>query len=200
MTEETSTDRPQSGGSVSPWAGRTLILVATELEAQAFAEHHPVVIVGVGKVNAATATARACVEHRPSMIVNIGTAGALHDDHHVGPFEIGTVIQHDIDGDSIHRLIGHHPSPPIPLAGDGPTLATGDRFIADATERTRLADRAHYVDMEGYAVAAAAQAHGVPVRLIKIVSDTADDDAHRSWSDAVAGASRVLAAWLDDNL
>ena len=174
--------------------------MATELEAQAFTAHHPVVIVGVGKVNAATATAQACRDHDPAMVINVGKVGALHDDHDHEPFEVGVVVQNDMDGDAIEGLIGAHPSPPIELADQGPTLATGDRFIADATERASLADRAHYVDMEGYAVAAAARAHGVPVRLIKTVSDSADERAHGSWNEAVADASHRLAAWLDEHV
>src|SRR3712207_8189119 len=45
-----------------------------------------------------------------------------------------------------------------------------------------LAQRAHLVDMEGYAVAYAASELGVPVRLVKHVSDNADDSA-LAWVD-----------------
>ena len=43
--------------------------------------------------------------------------------------------------------------------------------------RDRLAERADLVDMEGYAVAFACRRLGVPVRLVKHVSDRADDSA-----------------------
>jgi len=49
--------------------------------------------------------------------------------------------------------------------------------------------------MEGYAVAAVAQAVGVPVRLVKIVSDDGTEQAARSWSDSMADCAEKLAAW-----
>ena len=57
----------------------------------------------------------------------------------------------------------------------------------------RLADLA---DMEGYAVAAVAKAVGVPVRLVKQVSDDGTEQAARSWSDSMAACADELAAWV----
>jgi adenosylhomocysteine nucleosidase len=50
--------------------------------------------------------------------------------------------------------------------------------------------------MEGYAIAAAAAAFGVPIRMVKHVSDMADGEAVRSWTSTVDECSRALAAWL----
>jgi len=44
-------------------------------------------------------------------------------------------------------------------------------------------------------VAAAAQAVGVPVRLVKIVSDDGKEQAARSWSDSIADCAEQLAGW-----
>jgi adenosylhomocysteine nucleosidase len=135
-------------------------------------------------------------------VLNVGTAGALR----VGQVaagvvhEIGTVIQHDLNGRAVAELIGHDPAPPIVLADAGPVLATGDRFISSPEKRDALAAQADLVDMEGYAVAAAALRLGVPVRLAKTISDDAGHDAAASWSDALAAASELLARWLDDVL
>jgi adenosylhomocysteine nucleosidase len=49
--------------------------------------------------------------------------------------------------------------------------------------------------MEGYAVAFACQALGVPVRLVKHVSDNADAAA-MDWPALVDASARVLGDWL----
>ena len=63
--------------------------------------------------------------------------------------------------------------------------------------RDELATRADLVDMEGYAIALACTELGVPVHLVKVVSDNADETAH-DWSAAVDGCARELGAWLAD--
>jgi adenosylhomocysteine nucleosidase len=183
----------------APRPGRPLVVVAVLDEAQAFAHRFPTLVTGVGKVRAATATTWAVLQHQPGVILNVGTSGALR----VGAVasgvvhEIGTVIQHDLDGRAVAALIGHDPAPPLELSDSGTVLATGDRFISSPQERDRLAALAHLVDMEGYAVAAVARRLGVPVRLAKTVSDDAGHDAAASWQDSLHAASRRLAEWLD---
>lgn len=177
-----------------------LLVVAVEHEAVAFPAQLPVLITGVGKVNAALQVSRALADPaaRPDLVVNVGTAGALHAGM-TGTHEVGRVEQHDLDSTVLEQLTGHRYGRPI-LLGDGPTLATGDVFVADAQTRDRLAQRADLVDMEGYAVAAACRMAGVPVKLIKHVSDTADEGARTSWLDSVHHASAALARWLSDHL
>jgi adenosylhomocysteine nucleosidase len=186
----------------APHRGGPLVVVAVLDEAQAFVDRVPTLVTGVGKVRAATATTWAVLSHAPGLVLNVGTAGALR----VGEMasgvvhEIGTVVQHDLDGRAIAALLGEDPSPPLRLS-DAPTvLATGDRFVASPTVRDRLAEQAHLVDMEGYAVAAAAHRLGVPVRLAKTVSDDAGHGAAASWADALHTASHLLAGWLDEAL
>ncbi|WP_229799060.1 phosphorylase family protein [Planomonospora parontospora] len=82
----------------------------------------------------------------------------------------------------------------------GPILATGDAFIADEAARERLAARAHLVDMEGYALASAAASAGVPIRIVKHVSDDAGDGAAKSWRESVADCARSLADWTARHL
>ena len=74
-------------------------------------------------------------------------------------------------------------------------LATGDVFVADRLVRARLAEVATLVDMEGYAVAYACRQFGVPVRLVKHVSDDADEGA-LDWPARVDASARVLGEWL----
>ena len=184
-----------------PEPGRPIVAVAVLDEALAFADRVSTLVTGVGKVRAATATSWAILTYRPGLVLNVGTAGALRTSAVPGAVhEVGTVIQHDLNGTAIAALTGQDPAPPIELSGSGFVLATGDRFISSPSVRDRLAAGADLVDMEGYAVASAARALGVPVRLAKVVSDDAGHEAANSWLDALHAASHLLAAWLDDVL
>ncbi len=160
----------------------------------------PILVTGVGKVNAAIAVSTILGAHRPSSIVNLGTAGALRDGV-TGTHVISTVIQHDLNDAAIYDLVGIHFGAPMEFeAGDGTVLATGDRFISKPEVRERLAKDAHLVDMEGYAVARAAQWAGIPVTLVKEVSDQAGEQAAKSWSETLDECSASLGAWVHAHL
>lgn len=183
--------------TISP--DRPLLVVATEEEAaHLHVSDLPVLVTGMGKVNAAVAVATILGEHSPSHVVNIGTAGALHPGMS-GTHVIGRVIQHDFDDEALFGLAGLHFSEPVHLSAVGPTLATGDAFVSDPITRDRLAQLADLVDMEGYAVARAALAADVPITLVKQVSDDADDTASRSWQENVDACAEVLGEWVRDN-
>ena len=127
-------------------------------------------------------------------VMNIGTAGALRDDV-TGLHEIGTAINHDLSAEPIRQL-GLDPREVVELPGGHATVpASGDLFVTDPVVRSALAQRAHLVDMEGYAIALACTELGVPVHLVKVVSDNADETAH-DWSAAVDGCARLLGDWL----
>lgn len=74
-------------------------------------------------------------------------------------------------------------------------LATGDVFVTDPLVRSRLAEVAGLFDMEGYAVAYACRQFDVPVRLMKHVSDNADEGGF-DWPAMVDASARVLGEWL----
>jgi adenosylhomocysteine nucleosidase len=179
-----------------------LLVLALAEEAQSLDTGLPILLTGMGKVNAACALAGILGRGPlPARIVNLGTAGALRPGLS-GIHPVNTVIQHDLDADVLRTLTGISVGGPITIAasGEGLTLATGDAFIASATARNRLADRAHLVDMEGYALAAAACIAGVPLEMVKYVSDDTDESAAGSWRDNVAKAARSLAGWAAQNL
>jgi adenosylhomocysteine nucleosidase len=114
---------------------------------------------------------------------------------------IGTVIQHDLDGEVLRQLTGESWGEPFALADrDGPTLATGDVFISDRLARARLAERAALVDMEGYALAAAANQAGVPIRIVKHVSDSAREGAANTWRATMTDSAGALARWIANNV
>lgn len=179
-----------------------LLVVAFEEEAKYLGTDQPVLITGVGKVNAAIglAWALAYSGSRPSLIVNVGTAGGLRDGQG-GLHIVSEVIQHDLDTGLLEALTGLRYGAPIALSDrGGVTLATGDTFVSDSAVRVKLAERATLVDMEGYALAAAAAAIGVPIRMVKHVSDDADENATSTWRSALEHSARQLAEWVQANV
>ncbi|MDG4798164.1 nucleosidase [Micromonospora sp. WMMD1082] len=184
-------------GTISP--DRPLLVLAIAEEAAYLDPELPVLLTGMGKVNAAAALATTLARSPlPSVVVNLGTAGALHAGW-TGTHEVGAVLQHDLDTEFIRRLTGQTVGAPLTF-GDGPVLATGDQFIADDEVRAALARRAQLVDMEGYAVASTARRFGVPVRLVKHVSDEAGAGADLTWKESVDGCARLLAEWVREQL
>ncbi|WP_369148750.1 nucleosidase [Streptomyces sp. R44] len=181
-------------------ADRPLLVLAVKEEAQFLDTELPVLLTGMGKVNAATALATVLGRGpRPSGIVNLGTAGALRSGW-TGTHVVGTVLQHDLDGQLLATLTGETYGAPLTLPDGGDVvLATGDTFVSDEAARARLAERAPLVDMEGYALAAAAELAGVPLRIVKHVSDEAGDGAARTWRESVAECARALADWAEAN-
>ncbi|GAA3387238.1 nucleosidase [Streptomyces roseoviridis] len=179
-------------------AGRPLLVLAVKEEAQHLDTDLPVLLTGMGKVNAATALATVLARGpRPSEVVNLGTAGALRPGW-TGTHVVGTVLQHDLDSELLATLTGETYGAPLTLPDGGDVvLATGDAFIADEAARERLALRATLVDMEGYALASAAALAGVPLRMVKHVSDEAGEGAARSWRESVAACARALADWAE---
>lgn len=181
-------------------SGRVLVVSATAAEAAHVPPDLPLVITGMGKVAAAAATARALAAYDDLSgltVVNIGTAGALRPGL-TGLFEPGVVLNHDLSADLV-RAIGHDPQERLEVGESDVVLATGDVFVSDPVVRDALAEKAHLVDMEGYAVAWAALQAGVPVRLVKHVSDAADESA-LDWPSTVAASAVVLGEWLDREL
>lgn len=185
---------------------RPLIVSATRAEVAHLPDGLDVVVTGMGKTACAAVLARHLAGRSDLAdleVVNLGTAGALRSAPRgagavPGLYEIGTVINHDLDADAI-RALGYDARERLEI-GDAPTvLATGDVFVADPTVRDRLALRADLVDMEGYAVAFVAREFGVPVRLVKHVSDNADASAN-DWPSVVDRSARVLGEWAGHHL
>lgn len=176
-----------------------LVVVAVPQEA-AHLRDVDIVLTGIGKVAAAVTVSRAIAERRPERVLNIGTAGALHDGWE-GVHRIGRVLEHDVDHAALSALIGEDISGEVIIDPDVDTvLATGDAFVADPAVRGVLAERAHLVDMEGYAVARACAAAGVPCEMVKVVSDTASEDAAVTWAEQADATARVIAEVVADRL
>ncbi|WP_239456603.1 nucleosidase [Nocardioides solisilvae] len=179
---------------------RFLVVAATAAEAAHLPPGVPLVVTGLGKTAAAAVTARALAgwgDLDGLTVLNVGTAGALRPGLE-GLHEPGVVLNHEINADAV-RALGYDPQERL-VVGEGETvLATGDLFVTDPAVRDRLAERAHLVDMEGYAVAWTAASFGVPCRLAKHVSDTADESA-MDWPDVVDASARVLGRWVGERV
>jgi nucleoside phosphorylase len=174
-----------------------LVVIAVEAEARYLPPEFDWTLTGLGKSAAAIATTRAILERQPSLVINAGTAGALRDGI-VGLHEIGTVVNHDLNADVI-RALGLDPRERLRLSDSEIVLASGDVFVNDPEVRDRLAIDHHLVDMEGYGVALACAELGVPIRMVKHVSDSADESAN-DWLSTVDQSARELAEWLQANL
>ncbi len=178
---------------------RCLVVAATEAEAAYVPSELPLTITGLGKTAAAVGTAQALAgaDLESLTVVNVGTAGALRAGLS-GLHLPGVVLNHDINAEVI-RALGYDPEEMLEIdGGDSTVLASGDVFVADPAVRDALARRADLVDMEGYAVAYACRRFGVPVRLVKHVSDNADEVA-LDWPARVDSSAQVLGRWLEEH-
>lgn len=176
---------------------RPLVLVAHRREAAHLPAGIDLVLTGVGLVRAAYATTRAILERAPDtdgrtglLVVNLGSVGALHA-HLEGIHEPSAVINRDVDEDMM-RGLGLSPDNRIELSGEGPVLGSGDAFVAGGAARELLLGRCELVDMEGFAIAYACRELGVRLRMIKHVSDAADERA-LAWADLVDRSAQALA-------
>lgn len=207
-------------GEITP--GRPLLVVAMAGEAAHLTgefDEMPVLLTGIGRLR--TTLALTDCLHRylragglPSGIINVGTAGALRAGL-TGVHRVDRVLLHDFSHASVAAVTGRDEYPPLDLGAeystDGPaapdtldgierdadsriTLATGDIFVESDAVRDRLSQDADLVDMEGYAVASVARWFGVPVQLIKIISDDAGDFAGRSWREQLPRMALELAS------
>lgn len=173
-----------------------LLVAALEAELVAFPEDLPGfdrLVTGPGKMQATYALTRALDAKPYHEILVVGTAGAIDPLLNASVYEIDAAVQHDVT--DIDGIVGQHVSLPsrIEVGGSGVTIATGDHFVDDseAVEVIRPLG-AGLVDMETYAYAWVAAQFGVPIRVLKSVSDRAQDDAITDWRATVAACSAQL--------
>lgn len=83
---------------------------------------------------------------------------------------------------------------PSPAIHEGP-IVTGDAFVASSALRSDLRPtfNARAVEMEGAAVAQVAARAGVPMLVVRSITDRADGEATGSYQRYVEGASRNVA-------
>ena len=67
-----------------------------------------------------------------------------------------------------------------------------------AALRDELARECQLVDMEGYALAAVCSTFGVPLTLLKQVSDSANEESKGTWANVLDRGARQLASAATD--
>ncbi len=151
-------------------------------------------VTGPGKLQATYALTRALDATAYDEVVVVGTAGAIDARLEASVYEISGAVQHDVT--DIDGIVGQNVSLPALVELDvhgGVTIATGDHFVDDAEAVATIRPLgAGLVDMETYAYIWVAQRFGVPIRVLKAVSDRAQDGAITDWHAAVTACSHQL--------
>ena len=155
---------------------------------------------GIGKVFAAICAQTMILKYSPDLLVNTGVGGAIGGGLNCGDVVIADrLCQHDMDTSAIGdpkglvsgiNMIYFDADPKarqilLSLAGElglsvkSGTIATGDRFIADSDDKTRIATdfSATVCEMEGCAIAQTAFVSGTPFSVVRAISDSADGEA-----------------------
>jgi adenosylhomocysteine nucleosidase len=133
------------------------------------------VICGIGKANAAMATAYCCTKFKPDTVFNIGAAGALTKLKNNGEiYHINKIIEHDrLDLKSDKPFI-HNPS--IIKGFKYATLSTSDIAAINIKQRKSVSTfGGELVDMEGASIVQTCKKFKTPCYLFKYVSDTLED-------------------------
>jgi adenosylhomocysteine nucleosidase len=131
------------------------------------------IISGIGKANAAMATAYSCLKLKPGCVCNLGAAGATHSGYELGDiFHIQKIFEPDRPDLTTKKPCVHQPDL---LKGFTTTiLATSDRAVLDSKERKAISINADLIDMEGASVVQACRMFKKKCYLFKFVSDTPD--------------------------
>lgn len=177
-----------------------LLVAAATGEVQAFGkeiEGFELLVTGIGKLRAAVRLTQALERGQYDEIVVVGTAGCVDDTLAAGVHDISRALQHDVQ--NLAGVVGEHVSlPPVVETGrEGLTIATGDSFVDDSSVVATVRGLgASLIDMETYPLIWVANEYGVPIRVVRVVSDSAEDGATELWDEVVARCSTELWAWL----
>jgi 5'-methylthioadenosine/S-adenosylhomocysteine nucleosidase len=205
---------------------KTIILAAMGSEVgpiQRLLPDVPLFGTGVGKVAAASVTTRVILEHKPDAIIFVGVAGSLVPELKTLSVVVASeAAQWDVDLEIINQTPKgtlNDGRQFIKLDARGSQLAfeageslgyqtklgrivSGDSFLADAVKAAWLREtfNADAVEMEGAAALQVADDHGVPMVLIRVISDGAGDDAAHTYTNfmeaAAERAAQVVASFL----
>ena len=205
---------------------RTILLAAMGSEVgpiQRLLPDVPLFATGVGKVAAASVTTRVILEHKPEAIIFVGVAGSLAPELKTLSVVVASeAAQWDVDLEIINQTPKgtlNDGRQFIKLDARGSQLAleagerlgyqtklgrivSGDSFLADAVKAAWLRETFHAdaVEMEGAAALQVADDHGVPMVLIRVISDGAGDDAAHTYTNfmeaAAERAAQVVANFL----
>lgn len=166
------------------------------------------VMTGVGPVEAAVAVTRTLAEAKagyglPDLVVSLGSAGSATLDH-TGVYQAVSVSYRDMDATALGFERGVTPfldlPPVLPLDPKIPGLAparlsTGADVVSGARYRDIDADM---VDMESFAALRACQAFGVPLVVVRGISDGVNEiTGMTDWTRDLAIIDEKLARAVD---
>lgn len=168
---------------------------------------------GIGKVNAAMATAILLEKYQPTAIINTGSAGGYSPQLKVGDAVISSaVVHHDVDVTAFGYEYGQVPQLPATFKADEKLvevaeeaaksiegfavaqglIATGDSFMHDPTRvefvRNKFKDL-QAVEMEAAAIAQVAYQFGTPFVVIRALSDIAGKESNISFDNFLETAA-----------
>ncbi|QKY69531.1 5'-methylthioadenosine/S-adenosylhomocysteine nucleosidase [Lentibacillus sp. CBA3610] len=171
---------------------------------------------GIGKVNAAMATAVLHERFGPSSIINTGSAGGFKDDLNVGDIVISThVVHHDVDVTAFGYAYGQIPDMPAMYVANTDLvakakqaikqldvhfsegiIATADSFMED--HATVEAVRTKFptmiaAEMEAAAIAQVCYQYGTPFVVIRALSDIAGKQSSVSFDEFLETAAENAA-------
>lgn len=182
---------------------------------------HEVVLVqsGIGKVMSAMSVAILAETFTVDAIINTGSAGAVAHSLAIGDVVIADrLVYHDVDVTAFGYAYGQMAGQELYYQADQTLMAslqkvlnqqgihnhvgliaTGDSFIAGQEKVDTI--KHHFpevlaVEMEGAAVAQAAQEAGKPFLVIRAMSDTAQGDANITFDEFVVEAGKRSAKTL----
>ncbi len=157
-------------------------------------------VCGIGKVFAAMCAQTMIIKYAPDAVINTGVGGTLTSALTIGDAAISAdVVQHDMDtsalGDPVGLISGINiikipadealcgkiaeVAEKIGVKTHIGTIASGDRFIADADIKSRIVANFGAVacEMEGAAVGQVCYVNKTPFAVIRAISDDADGGA-----------------------
>ncbi|MGT2742469.1 5'-methylthioadenosine/adenosylhomocysteine nucleosidase [Streptococcus plurextorum] len=184
-------------------------------------EQHDLVIVqsGIGKVMSAMSVAILAHHFQVDVVINTGSAGAVADQLQIGDVVVASSLAyHDVDVTAFGYAYGQMAGQPLffesnrhlveaferalkkqELPSHIGLIATGDSFVASQDRIDHI--KSHFpevlaVEMEGAAIAQAAQNVGKPFVVVRAMSDTANHDANISFDEFIVQAGRKSAQTL----
>ena len=182
---------------------------------------HEVVLVqsGIGKVMSAMSVAILAETFAVDTIINTGSAGAVAQGLAIGDVVIADrLVYHDVDVTAFGYAYGQMAGQELYYQAEQTLvaslqtvlnqqgihnhvglIATGDSFIAGQEKVDVIKNRfpeVLAVEMEGAAIAQAAQAAGKPFLVIRAMSDTAQGDANISFEAFILEAGKRSAQTL----
>lgn len=168
---------------------------------------------GIGKVNAAVATAILLERYKPDAVINTGSAGGYNPELSIGDLVISSEVRHhDVDVTAFGYAYGQVPQLPeafkahdhlIGIAEAAARsvegvqsikglIATGDTFMSDPDKvefvREKFPD-IQAVEMEGAAIAQVAYQFDIPFVIIRSLSDIAGQKSEISFDKFIIKAS-----------